>query len=227
MQMTDSDAPPHTQACLKREGRRASFLVHPPGSPPHTLKRWPLTPAMALKLALGIAQPQRLVRGARRLDRVGIPTARPVSPWRIVRRPTGWTIEVELEYLPGRSALKWLQDDSLTPAQRRQTARRLGKLVANLAQAGVLHRDCKPSNVIINQTEVESDVALIDTVAIRTGVPPALAVADMLAHLAYIPPCFMPFLTPDLIKAVLRAALRRLPPQSRREALRRLRQARQ
>ena len=224
--MPDSDAPPHTRACLKREGRRATFLIQPPHQPPRTLKRWPLTPALALKLALGIAQPQRLIRGAGHLARAGVLTAQPTSPWRIVRAKRGWDVEIELEHHLGKHALKWLKCDTIPPAQRLPTARCLGRIVARLAQAGILHRDFKPSNIIIHHDGQDPVIALIDTVAVKTRVAPAVAAADMLAHLAFIPPSFMPFLTPDVIAAVLRSALRALPSDCHREVLTRLRRAR-
>jgi hypothetical protein len=59
---------------LKDAGRQSVWLIQRPGEQPRTLKSWPLTPLLLVKLALGIAQPQRQLRGARRVARAGIQT---------------------------------------------------------------------------------------------------------------------------------------------------------
>jgi hypothetical protein len=163
---------------LKDAGRQSVWLIQRPGEQPRTLKSWPLTPLLLVKLALGIAQPQRQLRGARRVARAGIPTAevcclklawgrpRPAGP-RKLRGHGRPQVEIELGWVEGSSAYDLVSSGSLSPSDRRRTSAAVGRVVAKLVEAGLFNRDLKLSNLIVDFSAGRADVWLIDTVGIR------------------------------------------------------------
>jgi len=223
LQMHEPDAPSHAVRCLKHEGGRSAWLIERPGERRKTLKVWPLTPLLAVKLFSGHAQPQRQARGARLLAGAGLRTAMASGPWRLVRRPGTTVVELELEYLAGCSGLEWLEDGAVGAAERRMVGRLVGEMVAHIASSGLVHRDLKPSNVIIDHDETGPTVALIDTVAVRWTFHRAAAVANMLIHLAYVPQPLLGLVTRSLWMPILYHTLRPLTRRTRREIVRRIR----
>src|SRR5262245_41150249 len=115
------DPPAHAVRTLKDAGRRSVWLIHRPQEQRRTLKRWGLGPFMLLKLALGIAQPQRQAAGARHLEKAGIDTARVAGRWRLAWN-RGPLVELELEYVEGRSALDMARDRGLAEGDLRRAS---------------------------------------------------------------------------------------------------------
>ncbi len=170
---------------------------------------------------MGIAQPQRLIRGERRLARAGIRTASPVDGWSF--RWRGWppVVEVELVYVPGRSGLEWARVASVDDRLRRRHGVAIGRVVAELAGAGLFHRDLKLSNLIFGAADGE-DLWLIDTVGIRRMRRRDEEIARMLERVAVQALGYgLPLARASWMPALLNA-LRPQPPQTRRAVLRRL-----
>ena len=225
--MTRSNETPANAVCLKSDGGHGVWLLRCPGELSRTLKVWSLGPWTLVKLVLGIAQPQRQVRGTRRLLEAGIPTPRCLGRLRVGlhrRRPV---ISLELEYAPGRTAWELVArepgpqgpDDRLLLA----CARRLGELVARLAAAGIFHRDIKLTNVVVDTAPPEPAVSVIDTVGVRKMRRPGVEVERMLERFAIQPVVVALHLSRSLRLSVVHNALRPLPGSVRREVIERLR----
>lgn len=159
--------PSYAVRCLKQAGARSAWLVEPPGQSQRTVKSWPLTPLMALKMLLWQAQPQRQLRGARTLARLLINTPQPIGRWRV--RRDGWRllVQIELRFVPGRSALEMLHDGEVNEQLGRRCGQQIGRIVRTLAGAGVLHRDLKLNNIVIAQPQAQPEVWVLDTVGVR------------------------------------------------------------
>lgn len=159
--------PSYAVRCLKQAGARSAWLVEPPGQSQRTVKSWPLTPLMALKMLLCQAQPQRQLRGARTLARLLINTPQPIGRWRV--RRDGWRllVQIELRFVPGRSALEMLHDGEVNEQLGRRCGQQIGRIVRTLAGAGVLHRDLKLNNIVIAQPQAQPVVWILDTVGVR------------------------------------------------------------
>ena len=213
--------PLHARACLKSAGAHSVWLIERPGEAPRTLKRWPLTPVMAVKLLLGIAQPQRQEAGRRLVAEAGIAAAEVCGRWRVAwgRRPA---VMLELVYVPGRSALEALADGAVSDAQRRRASGAIGEVVARFAGAGLFHRDLKATNLILTEAGTPV-VSLIDTVGVRRMRRPDHETARMLERLVVLP-AFMNMTIPVAVwLPLLRRALRPLAKGPRRAVLRKLR----
>jgi hypothetical protein len=211
--------PAHAVRRLKDAGRHSVWLVHRPGEQPRTLKTWPLSPWMLVKLALGIAQPQRQVRGARRLARAGIPTAE------VRDRRVAWgrrQVEIELSWVDGTSAWDLVSSVGLDEPERRRASAAVGRVVARLAGAGLFNRDVKLSNLVVVTTGDGTVAWLIDTVDIRRLRRPAVEIARMLERLAVQPARSGIALAPPAWVPAMRTALRGLPAVTRRAVVRRL-----
>jgi hypothetical protein len=211
--------PAHAVRRLKDAGRHSVWLVHRPGEQPRTLKTWPLTLRLLVKLALGIAQPQRQISGASRLARAGIPTAE------VCCRRVAWgrrQVEIELGWVEGSSAYDLVSSGSLGPADLRRASAAVGRAVARLIEAGLFNRDVKLSNLVVGSTADGPEVWLIDTVDIRRLRRPAVEIARMLERLAVQPARGGIVLTPPVWMPAMRHALRGLPGPMRRAVVRRL-----
>ncbi len=103
-----------------------------------------------MKLVLGRAQVQRQIAGTRVLQRLGIQTPPCRRRWRMSRSEEGWQISLELEYIPGCTALDFLRHAQLTPEVWRLLGHQVGRIVRKVAEAGYKHRDLKLSNFVIS-----------------------------------------------------------------------------
>ncbi len=152
---------------LKPAGSRSVWLIQRPGEALRTVKSWPLTPLMVLKMLLWQGQPQRQLRGARTLARLLINTPQPIGRWRV--RRDGWRllVQIELRFVPGRSALEMLHEGEVNEQLGRRCGQQIGRIVRTLAGAGVLHRDLKLNNIVIAQPQAQPVVWVLDTVGVR------------------------------------------------------------
>jgi hypothetical protein len=180
---------------------------------------------MALKLLVGIAQPQRQVAGAGRASRAGIRNAPVIGRWRITWRPP--RVELELGFVPGRLALELVGGEALSEPDQRRASAAVGRVVARLAAAGLFNRDVKLSNLIVDDDKGAMDVCLIDTVGLRRMRHRIAEIARMLERLAVQPARSGQTLTPPVWIPAMRHALRELPATTRRAVVRQLQAHRQ
>ena len=217
--------PSRAVRCLKAEGGREVWLVSPAGGEagPEVLKRWTLTPALAVKLLMGIAQPQRQVRGARRLARAGIPTPAIRGRWRLTRAGGRAAIEIRMALAEGRSPLALADEGGAPPAAARAVAGALGRLVAAMTAAGLFNRDLKLENLIVDERADPPVVWVIDPVGVRPMRRPAEQCARMLERLAVQHADAGRPIGHWAVMAVLAAALRPMRRRLRRRTMAHLR----
>jgi hypothetical protein len=216
--------PAHAVRRLKDGGRRSVWLIHRPGQGLRTLKSWPLTPLLLLKLALGVAQPQRHGRGAKRLARAGIATP---EICRCGKARDGLRVELELLWCPGRDAFELMSASELTEPECRRASAAVGGIVHALIAAGLFDRDLKLSNLIVDLSPPRAVVWLIDTVEVKPLRKPVDQIARMLERLSVQPArCNVP-IAPSMWIPLLRRALAGLPAATRRAVIRHLKTMRQ
>ena len=220
--------PAHAIKCLKSDGLHNVWLIERPGRGLRTLKTWPLGPDMALKLALGIAQPQRQMRGMRMLRRVGVRTPQCAGSWHVRTQGGQRVVQIELEYAPGVAAAELIAPTSAHDQLDRELlvrcARLVGGVVADMAGGGLFHRDLKPSNLVIDTRHPSQPVVwVIDTVGVRRMRKRIIEIERMLERLTCQPMTLKPPLARIVRMAGLRAALKSLSRRDRCAVLSRLR----
>jgi tRNA A-37 threonylcarbamoyl transferase component Bud32 len=139
----------------------------------YVLKRWASRGMTGLlKSCARRPKAERATLNALELIDAGIPTAVPVA-WGVRRR---WGIEASsmliMEHLTGAVHLgRWNGD-------RLPVIRRIGRLIGSLHRAGFMHRDLKPTNLLVTP---DGSPYLIDLDGLRRlgAVPPTSAVADI------------------------------------------------
>ncbi len=218
--------PAHAVKCLKSAGLNSVWLIHRPGEGPRTLKAWPVTIELLFKIVLGIAQPQRQIRGAKQLARAAVDPATVCGSWRLVRRDRRSFIQLELDYVPGPSALEALRERNLSEAERRRAATAVGRIVAKLAVAGLFHRDLTLTNLIVKDASEPAQICVVDTVGVRRIRRPVPEIARMLERLV-VQPDFNRIPVPRMVwMPLLLAAMRPLAPTTRQAVFRTLKQHR-
>ncbi len=213
------DHPSHAIERLKGHGSGYAVwrVTHADGSVT-TLKSWPLLLKPLLMLPVGMAQAQRQARGTRRLLAVGVPTPAVVSG----PRCAGRTVQLELTWIDGCTALDLLRSGDIDVSTLRAAATRMGEIISRIAEGGFMHRDLKLSNIIIEQGEGGLQPWLIDTVGVRRCMSTSGAVYRMLERLQ-IEIRREPGLADSLRMSVVRGAFKSLPRSTRRAVCRRLR----
>ena len=218
--------PAHAVKCLKSAGLNSVWLIHRPGEGPRTLKAWPVTIELLLKIVLGIAQPQRQIRGAKQLARAAVDPATVCGSWRLVRRDRRSFIQLELDYVPGPSALEALREGNLSEVERRRAATAVGRIVAKLAVAGLFHRDLTLTNLIVKDASEPAQICVVDTVGVRRIRRPVPEIARMLERLV-VQPDFNRIPVPRMVwMPLLLAAMRPLAPTTRQAVFRTLKRHR-
>ncbi len=219
--------PEHVLRCLKEDGPRSVWLVQRPGQAPRTVKTWPLGFVTLAKLILGIAPVQRQIRGQRRLAAASIQSPPPSHRWRVVRRRRKLAIELDLTFVPGRTALELVRDPTALAdvSWIRSVAATLGQLVARMTEARLFNRDLKLSNIIVAEQGAPSEPAvwLIDPVGVGPMRRPIRQIERMLERLSVEPVSLSLPLPREAVFNVLLNALRPLPATRRRAVVRRLR----
>jgi len=141
-----------------------------PGESPRTVKAWPLTPLIALKLIAFHAQPQRHRRGAGLLRAAGVRTPELLAGPRLLRRNGTWLVEIELAHASGELALDAVRGAS-TSDQRAAIRRAIDRLLDQFHAAGLLNRDLKLSNLLFAPAAGGQDnsleVVVLDPVGVR------------------------------------------------------------
>ncbi len=210
------EQPAHAVRALKEAGRQSVWLIHRPHEQPRTVKSWGVGPSMLIKLALGIAQPQRQIAGARLLADAGISTARVAGPWRLAWNG-GPVVQLELDYVDGRSALDMARDATLREGDLRRASDAVGRLVAGMIAAGIFNRDMILANLVV---DAHYQAWQIDTVGVRRAGRRAIAAARMLERLGVQLPVMKERLRPAAWMPGLRRILSSLPKPDRAEAIR-------
>lgn len=157
----------------KREGRRATWvgaLRTDAGDVPAALKQLPHRRGLrgALSRAARLTKGERQCDGAARLLRAGVRAATPIA---LLRgrlpdgRPCDWLV---LERLPGEDVIRLLKEGSLGVREAHDVARRVGLLARAIADAGLVNRDCKLSN-LVRMPDGEMGVVDTDGVEARLG----------------------------------------------------------
>ncbi len=115
---------------------------------------------------LRLTKAHRQWRGAERLEKNGLRAARGVAILRGQTR-TGAVEVLVLEALPGRTLLECLADTEIGVCQQHRLARAVGRHIASLCLAGIVNRDTKPSNLLVDWSEAgKPSITVLDTVAI-------------------------------------------------------------
>ena len=157
--------PRHATQCLKEQGRNSVWLLELPNGSIQVLKQWSLTPWLAVKLLLGISQPQRQCRGTRRLKRAGVPTSN-MPRLGLSRCGLIPQLTLTVSYIEGTPCLELLQQNAIDDDKAIHIGRQLGQAVRRIADAGFFNRDIKLSNVIIGLGQ-RPEVFIIDPVGLR------------------------------------------------------------
>jgi serine/threonine protein kinase len=220
--------PAHAIRCLKSDGLHNVWLIEKPGRALRTLKTWPLGPLTVIKLLLGIAQPQRQMRGMRKLRRVGVRTPQCFGSWHVKMIGMRPVVQIELEFAPGTAAADLIAPrsvhDQLGDELLVRSARLVGRAVAAMAAGGVFHRDLKPSNIVLDARNPQQPIVwVIDTVGVRAMRRRINEIERMLERLTCQPVTLEQPALRAVAIATLRAALRPLHPKDRRAVLSRLR----
>ena len=218
--------PAHAVKCLKRAGLNSVWLIHRPGEDRRTLKSWPVTLELLGKIMLGIAQPQRQIRGAKWVAQAGVDPATVCGSWRFARREGRLMIELELDYVPGPSALDALEDQTLSQPELRCAAAAIGQIVAKLAVAGLFHRDLTLTNLIVTSVSGPAQIRVIDTVGVRRIRRPVPEIARMLERLGVQLVTIRNPAPRTAWMPLLLEAMRPLAPETRQAVLRTLKQHR-
>lgn len=206
-------APQHARSCLKAAGARSVWLVQRPGESSRTVKAWPITAGLLLKLAAGQAQAQRHRRNARRLTAAAVATPAVLRGPSLVHRNGTRLVELELEHVEGDMPLELLRGDcDVERTDRLEAARAVGDLLAALATARLFNRDLKLSNIVIGQHGGRARAWLLDPVGVRRMSRSREQVARMLERLAVEPRELGLAVPRDIVRAVvgpLRGVIRR------------------
>ena len=122
--------------------------------------------------------------------------------------------------IEGRSLIDALSDGSMAPEHLRAVGASLARAALAIADAGLLHRDCKPSNVMLTTGEDGAPVPVLidpDGVRARRGVETA---GDAVARVAFslvVEPHGLGIAVPrDAMRAFLNAAVGDGPGRSQR-----------
>jgi serine/threonine-protein kinase len=97
-------------------------------------------------------------------------------------------VYIAYEYVPGRTMRQALRTDELSEVQAVEIAAQLLAALAHAHRAGIVHRDVKPSNVLLEHTEGVAARLLDFGLAQFDGADTLTAVGDVPGTLAYIAP---------------------------------------
>jgi tRNA A-37 threonylcarbamoyl transferase component Bud32 len=166
-----------------------------------------------LREALGLSRLHRQWRGHETLWKVGAATCTPFCLARTEvpgERPQSI---LALEFIPGHTLLDHIAEQDLPPSREIALAKRLGRLIAQIALAGYRNRDCKLSNLVV--VDPRSDlpqIVTLDAEGIRKArfISPTTAAANMIFKAAVEPIGLHIKIRPSLIAAVAIACAKEL-----------------
>ncbi len=184
-----SDPPAHAVEKLKEEGTRDVWLIQRPGQRRRVLKRWRLTPGMALRILFALSPPQRIRRSIARIDATGLSTPRVVGRWSFRRSGRRRVVQLELDYAEGETlheyGLRCSGEGVRQPDEVVWLGRTIGRAIGSIAERGYVHRDFKAGNLVISRARdgAISGLTLIDTDGVRGVRLRTSAIARMAAQL--------------------------------------------
>lgn len=113
----------------------------------------------------------RECRGAASLTAAQVRVALPLA---MVDRPSGgsWSQALVLPYIPGVSLAQWLGEEDTTEAQRSAAFEAIGRQVGKLTRGGLVNRDHKSANLMIDPSALDDEPTVIDPAGIRRRTPP-------------------------------------------------------
>ncbi|MCW5776981.1 MAG: hypothetical protein KIS87_11125 [Phycisphaeraceae bacterium] len=132
------------------------------------VKVWPIAGLRRrVQLLTGTTRGHRHWRGAERLARVGVATARPL--WLATARIDGLPVVVlAMERVEGGTLLSHLADGTMSEGDAESLAGAVGEQVGAIVRSGLFNRDHKPSNLIVTGVGgAMPSVAVVDCVAVR------------------------------------------------------------
>jgi hypothetical protein len=187
---------PHS--CLKDASDRAVWRITT-STEIITLKCRHETLLTRIRYLLHRSPLHREIRGSALLTRHNI---RAVTPLAIYR---GQGVQcLALRHVPGRTLLECIADPALTCTQRRGIARAVGTQLRHMCQQGLLNRDHKPSNLIVDEHAPTSPtITLIDPAGVFLAPVPGWGLQQMLASLFIEPSgCGIPPTPRDIVRVL-------------------------
>jgi hypothetical protein len=97
-------------------------------------------------------------------------------------------VYIAYEYVPGRTVREALQSDALSDPDVVEVAAQVLDALAHAHRAGIVHRDVKPSNILLEDREVVAARLLDFGLAQFDGADTLTAIGDVPGTLAYISP---------------------------------------
>lgn len=136
-----------------------------------------------IRYLLNHAPLHREIRGSEVLTNAGVRTAIPLAVYR------GSGIQcLALRHVPGRTLLECMADATLSPKQRNAIAAAVGAQLRHMGDQGVMNRDHKPSNIIIDEhVNDEPLVTVIDPAGVFRAPVRGWGMPQMLASLMIEP----------------------------------------
>lgn len=158
-----------TAVPVKNGPYRAVYRLHGPTFDVHVKQNRTVGLRSFARELLRPVKARREFELAAELTRRGIPTPRPLA-WGVESRGPGasWLVT---ETVADAEPLLAVLARPLTPAVRQTLARELGALLARLHEAGVVHRDIHPGNVLVSCAGGNPRLWLIDLHAVSLGLP--------------------------------------------------------
>lgn len=177
-----------------------------------TLKCRRETPVARLRYLCRVSPLHREIRGSKLLSHAGIRTPVPLALYR------GNGVQcLALRHVTGRTLLECMADTTLSRSQRRAIATAVGSQLRHMGEQGVMNRDHKPSNIIIDEhVHGEPLVTVIDPAGVFRSPVRSWGMPQMLASLAIEPTgCGTPPTRRDVV-TVLREAVTKDGPEARK-----------
>ena len=115
----------------------------------------------------------RECRGAAALAAAQVRVAEPLA---LVDRPRGgvWSQALVLPFIEGVALSEWLKAGDATDAQRRAVFEAIGRQFGKLTRGGLVNRDHKSANLMIDPADLDAEPTVIDPAGIRRRTPARL-----------------------------------------------------
>lgn len=153
---------------IKNSPHRAIFRVRLPEIDCHIKHYTPGDWRSRVRELLRGCKARREFALAERLADLGIATPAPIGWGRETDGLGSKSCWLITRTVPGRSLLELLETESLPPAERQRLAESLGRFLALLHRAGVIHQDLHPGNILVTPS---GEFSLLDLHCVRLSLP--------------------------------------------------------